>query len=330
MRNIQHGDAMNKKISIVIPAYNEGVTLPKLVTEVSQAFIALGMDFEIIVIDDGSKDETWAVLQSCFNDCEQLKCIRFTRNFGKEAAIYAGLKISSGEAVIVMDADLQHPPEILPEMIRAWNSAKVQLVEAVKEKRQKESPMRAFGSYVFYNFFMRATGLDLRNSSDYKLLDRQLVERYLNLPENMRFFRGLTKWFGYSSYVIKYSPPERFGKENKSRWTIRGLFDLARSSLISFTSLPIRIITWFGVTTFVISVLLGIHTLWMKLSGLAVEGFATVILVTLGVGSVIMISMGLIGEYIAHIYEEIKRRPLYVIEDHLDRGFKGSREQGVE
>lgn len=330
MRNTQQEDAMNKKISVVIPAYNEGVTLPKLVTEVSQAFIALGMDYEIIVIDDGSADDTWAVLKSCFNECNQLKCIRFTRNFGKEAAIYAGLKISLGEAVIVMDADLQHPPEILQEMVSAWVSTGIQLVEAVKEKRQKESPLRAFGSYLFYNFFMKATGLDLRNSSDYKLLDRQLVERYLNLPESMRFFRGLTKWFGYSSYIIKYNPPERFGKENKSRWTIRGLFNLARSSLISFTSLPIRLITWFGVTTFVVSVMLGIHTLWMKLSGSAVEGFTTVILVTLGIGSVIMISMGLIGEYIAHIYEEIKRRPLYVINDRLDRGFKDSRGRGVE
>jgi glycosyltransferase involved in cell wall biosynthesis len=310
---------MSKKISIVIPAYNEGLTLPKLVTEVSQRLTDLNMDFEIIVIDDGSKDDTWDVLKSCFGKCAHLKCIRFTRNFGKEAAIYAGLKISMGEAVIIMDADLQHPPEILPEMIRAWDSAGVQLVEAVKEKRQKESSLRAFASYLFYHFFLKSTGLDLRNSSDYKLLDRKLVERYLNLPENIRFFRGLTKWFGYSSYTIRYSPAERFGEDYKSRWTIRKLFNFARKSLISFTSLPIRIITWFGIATFFVSVVLGFQTLWQKLSGLAVEGFATVILVNLGIGSIIMISLGLIGEYVAHIYEEIKHRPLYVIEDLLEK-----------
>jgi glycosyltransferase involved in cell wall biosynthesis len=308
---------MNKKISIVMPAYNEALALPVLITEITENLSKMGMDFEIIVIDDGSEDDTWGVLKSCFRENEQLRCIRFTRNFGKESAIYAGLKISTGTVAVVMDADLQHPSDLLPEMIRIWERTGVHIVEAVKEKRQSESRIRAIGSYVFYRLFLKAAGLDLRNSSDYKLLNRTLIEQYLNLHESIRFFRGLTKWFGYSSYVIYYSPSDRFGEKKTSRWTVKSLFDFARNSLISFTVIPLRFVTWLGFATFLVSLMLGLETLWMKISGLAVEGFTTVILVTLGIGSVIMMSLGLIGEYIARIYEEVKHRPLYVIGEFL-------------
>jgi len=310
---------MNKKISIVIPAYNEALTLRKLVEEICRNLVKTGKDFEIIIIDDGSEDDTWNILKSCFDECGQLRCIRFTRNFGKESAIYAGLKISLGAAAIVMDADLQHPPEILPEMIDIWERTGVQLVEAVKERRQKESYLRTVGSHVFYNLFLKTAGLDLRNSSDFRLLDRKFIDQYLNLPENVRFFRGLTKWFAYSSCVVHYSPSDRFGEKSGSRWTIKRLFSFARNSLISFTSLPLRLVTWFGLATFFMSIILGFQTMWMKMSGLAVEGFTTVILVILGIGSVIMLSLGLMGEYIARIYEEIKHRPMYVIQEYLER-----------
>jgi glycosyltransferase involved in cell wall biosynthesis len=243
----------------------------------------------------------------------------FYKKFWKEAAIVAGLKNSLGAAAVVMDADLQHPPEILPEMIDIWERTGVHLVEAVKESRQKESYVRTVGSHVFYNLFLKAAGLDLRNSSDFRLLDRKFIDQYLNLPENIRFFRGLTKWFAYSSCVVHYSPSDRFAEKSGSRWTIKQLFSFARNSLISFTSLPLRLVTWFGLATFFMSIILGFQTMWMKMSGLAVEGFTTVILVLLGIGSVIMLSLGLIGEYIARIYEEIKHRPLYVIQEYLER-----------
>lgn len=310
---------MNKKISIVVPAYNEALTLRKLIEEICRNLMNAKRDFEIIIIDDGSEDDTWNILKSCFETCVQLRGMRFTRNFGKEAAICAGLNISRGAAAIVMDADLQHPPEIIPEMIDIWERTGVYLVEAVKERRQKESYVRIVGSHVFYNLFLKTAGLDIRNSSDYRLLDRKFIDQYLSLPENIRFFRGLTKWFEYESKIVHYSPSDRFAEKNGSRWSIKRLFSFARSSLISFTSLPLRLVTWFGFATFIISIILGFQTLWMKISGLAVEGFTTVILVILGIGSVIMVSLGLIGEYIARIYEEIKHRPMYVIQEHLER-----------
>lgn len=308
---------MNPEISVVIPAYNEALALPVLIKDMSQMLLNLCRGFEIIVIDDGSKDNTWTVLEKCLNECKQLKGLHFTRNFGKESAIYAGLKLSMGDAVIVMDADLQHPVELLPEMIGVWRNSGVHIVEAVKEKRQKESFVRNLGSKIFYRIFSKSTGFDIENSSDYKLLDRKIVEQYLALPESIRFFRALTKWLGYSTHILYYSPKERFGGESKSHWTIGKLFNFARNSLLSFTSFPLRMVTWLGFITFFFSIILGIQTLWMKISGLAVEGFTTVILVNLGIGSVIMLSLGLIGEYIARIYEEIKHRPIYVIDKRL-------------
>jgi glycosyltransferase involved in cell wall biosynthesis len=308
---------MSPKISIVIPAYNEALALPVLIGNISRILLNLCRDFEIIVIDDGSTDDTWTVLEKCLNECQQLKGFHFTRNFGKESAIYAGLKLSVGEAVVVIDADMQHPLELLPEMIGTWQKSGIHIVEAVKEKRQKESPIRAWGSYWFYRVFSKSTGLNLENTSDYKLLDRKIVDQYLALPENIRFFRALTKWLGYSSHTLYYTPNERFGEKSASHWTIGKLFDFARNSLLSFTSFPLRIVTWLGVTTFFVSIILGIQTLWMKISGSAVEGFTTVILVNLGIGSVIMLSLGLIGEYLARIYEEIKHRPIYVIDKQL-------------
>jgi polyisoprenyl-phosphate glycosyltransferase len=310
-------DYMSPKISIVVPAYNEALALPVLIRDISRNLLNLYRDFEIIVIDDGSTDNTWIVLEKCLNECKQLRGFHFTRNFGKESAIYAGLKLSTGDAVVVIDADMQHPVGLLPEMIGTWETSGVHIVEAVKEKRQKESPIRAWGSYLFYRVFSKSTGIDLENSSDYKLLDRKMVDQYLALPENIRFFRALTKWLGYSSHLLYYTPSDRFGEKKTSQWTVRKLFDFARNSLLSFTSFPLRIVTWLGVTTFFVSIILGIQTLWMKLSGSAVEGFTTVILVDLGIGSVIMLSLGLIGEYLARIYEEIKHRPIYVIDKQL-------------
>jgi len=308
---------MNPEISIVIPAYNEALALPVLIKDMSRLLLNSCRDFEIMVIDDGSTDNTWAVLEKCLSECKQLKGFHFTRNFGKESAIYAGLKFSTGDAVVVIDADMQHPLELLPEMIRIWKTSGTHIVEAVKEKRQKESFVRNFGSKLFYRIFSKSTGFNIENSSDYKLLDRKIVDQYLTLPENIRFFRALTKWLGYSSHVLRYTPKERFGEQSASQWTVGKLFDFARNSLLSFTSFPLRMVTWLGFVTFLFSIILGIQTLWMKMSGSAVEGFTTVILVTLGIGSVIMLSLGLIGEYIARIYEEIKHRPIYVIDKQL-------------
>jgi len=305
-------------ISVVVPAYNEANALPGLMSHLDTVFASIGETYELIVVDDGSTDNMWEVLTCSKLTSGRLRAIRLSRNFGKEAAICAGLRAASGAAVIVMDADLQHPPELLPKMIDLWRTGGSLVVNAVKERRQKESIIRRIGAHVFYFLFRKSTGMDLWQATDFKLLDRRVVEAYLALPEHDRFFRGLTTWLGYPAASIPFVPQKRPTAAGGSRWSISKLLRLARHSLISFTALPLQLVTWFGIITLVLSIVLGLQTLWQKWRGEAVEGFTTVILVELGIGSILMISLGLIGEYLARIYDEIKNRPQYIISEVLD------------
>jgi len=306
-------------ISVVVPAFNEAASLPGLMSRLDDVFDAIGEPYELLVVDDGSTDTTWEVLTRSKLTRGKLRAIRLSRNFGKEAAICAGLKAVRGAAVIVMDADLQHPPELLPKIIDLWRSKGTYVVNAVKETRQSESMIRGAGAHLFYFLFRKLTGLDLRQTTDFKLLDRRAVEGYLALPEHGRFFRGLTVWLGYPASAIPFIPQERPPEAGDSRWSINKLLKLARHSLISFTALPLQLVTWFGIITLLLSIVLGLQTLWQKWRGEAVEGFTTVILVQLGVGSILMISLGLIGEYLARIYDEIKNRPQYIIAEVLEQ-----------
>jgi glycosyltransferase involved in cell wall biosynthesis len=241
--------------------------------------------------------------------------VRFSRNFGKEAAIVAGLSQAAGDAVVVMDADLQHPPALIPQMVALWSRQGYWVVEAVKRQRQRESLLRGLSSRVFYRLLMVGAGLDLRNSTDFKLLDRRVVDIYLRLPEHGRFFRGLTAWIGLPTAQIEIDIPER--SVGATRWSLRGLVRFARHGIVSFTALPLRLISWIGVLGLVLSLALTLQTLWNVLLGTSEAGFPTVILLILGIGSLILISLGIIGEYLSALYAEVKGRPLYVILDHL-------------
>ena len=306
------------RISIVIPAYNEAKVLSHTITEIIDILIRISKPFEVIVIDDGSIDNTWEVLNALSKTHRFLRAIRFARNFGKEAAIYAGLQHVSGEAAIVMDADLQHPPNLIEKMIDAWEQEKAYIVEAIKETRQPENTLKRLGATIFYALFTRL-GLNLRQSTDYKLLDRRVIDQYLKFPERNRFFRGLTAWMGFKIKSISFIPESRQASFGLSRWSLMSLFRMARYSLLAFTTIPLRIVTWLGTATLMISVLLSLQTLWNKLNGHAVEGFTTVILIQLFIGSIVMISLGLIGEYLSCVYEEIKGRPIYIVVDSIDR-----------
>jgi glycosyltransferase involved in cell wall biosynthesis len=210
-----------------------------------------------------------------------------------------------------MDADLQHPPSLIPQMVELWDEGKVKVVEAVKRKRQDESMFRRFGATLYYKIFNLSSGMNMEGASDFKLLDRCVIDQYTNLPEVGRYFRGLTTWLGFDTVAIEFEPPSRH--TGQSRWGIGPLLRLARSTIISFSSLPLRIVTWVGVTGILFSIALTLQTLWYKWQGYAEAGFPTVILLILAMGSMILLGLGLIGEYIAEIYREVKRRPVYVI-----------------
>jgi glycosyltransferase involved in cell wall biosynthesis len=297
-------------ISCVIPAYNEADVIAQTVGQVASSLSAVGRRYEIIIIDDGSVDETAAIMHRLAGETEGVRCRSFSRNFGKEAAIYAGLTEAKGEAVIVMDADLQHPPELIPEMVRLWSEGGYQVVEAVKVSHGGESRVRGWLSRAFYSLFRVASGYDLKNSSDFKLLDRVVVQALLEMPEKSRFFRGLVHWVGFRRASIMFDVGPR--PSGVSRWQSLRLISFAVDALTAFSALPLRIVTICGGLLFLWSVLFGVYVLVRWATGTSLGGFPTVILLQLGIGSVLMFGLGIIGEYLYRIYTEVKRRQVYI------------------
>lgn len=306
------------QLSIVIPAYNEEETLHTALDEVAAALDPSGRAYEVIVIDDGSTDGSWTLLQQLARlDAwhHRLRAVRFSRNFGKEAAIVAGLRAAVGDAVVVMDADLQHPPAMLPRMIELWSGGTYLVVEVVKRGRPCESLPRRLSARLFYRLLMLGAGLDLRGSMDFKLLDRRVVNEYLQLPETGRFFRGLTAWIGLPTARLEIDVPQRAG--GATSWRPSDLIELGRRSLVSFTALPLRLISWIGVGGLVASIVLTIQTVFKQWFGTSAAGFPTVIILILSIGSMILISLGIIGEYLSALYNEVKRRPPYIVHELL-------------
>ena len=237
--------------------------------------------------------------------------MRFSRNFGKESALLAGLEEASGDIVITIDADLQHPPELIPVLLEQWREG-FKVVHAVKQERTQDNMFTRWRAAVFNSLLTRIGGVDVRNSSDYKLLDRAAVDVIVkSLSERRRFYRGLADWIGFEQVTVPFVVAER--NAGKGKWSILSLADLATTAIVSFTSAPLRIVTFLGLLTLVFGMLVAGETLWSWTHGGAVSGFATIIITLLIIGSFIMISLGIIGEYIAKMYDEIKGRPAYLV-----------------
>ena len=299
-------------LSVVLPSYNEEEMVPVAARTVHEILAAEGIDHELLFVDDGSKDATWQRIQEAAASVPTVRGVHFSRNFGKEAAIFAGLSKAGGDCVAVIDCDLQHPPEKLVEMYRLWEQG-FEVVEGVKSDRGKESVMHRFAAKTFYAIISRATGIDMSRASDFKLLDRKAVNVILTMREKRAFFRALSSWVGFRTTEVSYEVRERTAGESK--WSTWSLMKYAVSNITAFTAMPLHLVTVFGVLTLLISVVLGIIALAQKIAGTALGGFTTVIILLLFLGSLIMISLGIIGYYVGNIYEEIKDRPRYIIAD---------------
>lgn len=310
-------------LSAVIPLYNESTEIKAVVNHIHRVMEELGIPFEIVLVDDGSTDHTWAQLETLAQQLPNLVAMRLTRNFGKEAAMAAGLNRAVGQAVVLLDGDLQHPPELIPKMVALWQQGKAEIVEAVKARRGKEAWWSRLGAAVFYRVHARLGGAQLEGASDFKLLDRRVVEAWQQMGERNIFFRGMTDWLGFRRTSISFVVPER--ASGMSRWTFWQLLRLAVTGITSFSSLPLHITTVIGACFLLFSFCLGLHTLYMKFSGQAVSGFATVILILLIMGSCILISIGIVGLYIARIYDEVKGRPRYLISQSMTSGASPTR-----
>lgn len=300
-------------ISVVIPVFNEEIGIKENIKEIMKH---LPQDFEIVLVDDGSKDTTWTKVVELGNEDKRITGVRFSRNFGKEAALMAGISHASGDAVIMMDSDLQHPPEYIPEMIAKWQEG-YKIVETRKKNRGKESLMYKLCAGAFYKSLKKLSGIDMANSGDYKLLDRSVVEKIKEFKEGQLFFRGLVQWVGYEKYVIDIDIHER--KAGKTKFRFKSLFKLALNAITSFSSSLLYITAFIGTIFFVGAVILGIQTIYNKIVGIAVEGFTTVILLQLIIGSLIMFCLAIIGIYVGKIYEEVKGRPQYIVSETNNR-----------
>ncbi len=305
-------------ISIILPVYNEGAHIKSSVGLVENLLKEHRINYEFVLVDDGSKDNSWAQLSELAKENNHVISVRFSRNFGKEAALCAGLDHATGDAVIVMDADLQHPMELIPEMVRLWREEEYDVVEGVKSSRGKEGFLYKCCAKGFYSVLLKMTGIDLRNASDYKLLDRKVVEAMQTMPEKVTFFRGMSAWVGFERVQVPFEVKERV--MGTSKWSLKRLAGLAFSAITSYTSAPLQLVTVLGVVMFFISVILGAQTLVRYLMGNALEGFTTVILLLLFIGSMLMISLGIIGMYLMKIYHEIKGRPRYLISRKIKDG----------
>ena len=311
-------------VSVVVPAFNEANGIVSAVRHMAEILDSCQPDWEIIVIDDGSSDATYSNICELAKQEPRVKAVALSRNFGKEGAMLAGLKHASGDAIITLDADLQHPPRLIPDMLEKWRQG-AQIVHAVKRSRNRESLAKKATTYCINKMISGLGGININNSSDFKLLDREIVEIIVyQLPERQRFFRGLTSWLGFEEDYIYFDVDDRL--EGESKWSVWSLLELSITALTSFTSLPLRIVTFLGFATLLLGAGVATDAVISYMKGDSVSGFATTIITLLLIGSFIMISLGIIGEYIAKIYEEVKSRPLYLVKAR--KGFHNKNREG--
>ena len=311
-----------KLLSVILPAYNEEKMIEKARDTLGRILSEQDIPYEIVFVDDGSKDQTWPEIEKAAEKDNHVAGVHFSRNFGKESAMMAGLASAGGDCCVVMDCDLQHPPETVVEMYRLWEQG-YEVVEGVKHSRGKESLAHRASAGMFYKIISKAVGIDMSRASDFKLLDRKAVDALLEMPERNAFFRALSAWIGYKTTSVEFDVRER--EEGVSKWSTKSLIRYAITNIVSFSSAPMQFVTGAGVFMFLLAVVLGIQTLVHYFTGNAVEGFTTVILLLLLIGSILMISLGIIGYYISKIYEEVKGRPRYLISRKIDSQVKEQR-----
>ena len=304
------------ELSVVLPVYREEELLGVCLRRIHEVLEPRGLNFECLVVDDGSPLSTWEMIGQLRQEFPRLRAIRLSRNFGKEAALAAGLEEARGRLVLVMDADLQHPPDLIPQFLDLQAATGANVVEGVKLSTEGMSGIRQRCNRWFYKTFEVVSGLNLQNHSDFKLVDGVVREAWLKLGERALFFRGMVAWLGFHHEKLTFHVPFIPGRD--SRWNLRSLVRLALGGLTAFSSAPLHLTTLTGFLFFIASVVLAIQTFWNWFSGRAATGFSTVILLQLMIGSVTLMALGLIGHYLSHIYDEVKGRPRYLIRERLE------------
>ena len=299
-------------LSVVIPAFNEQEMVPAAAGQIDGILSRAGIPHELIFIDDGSRDATWAEIRAESDHRDTVRGVHFSRNFRKEAAIFAGLQAADGDCVAVIDCDLQHPPEKLVEMYRLWEQG-VEVVEGVKTDRGEESLAHRVAAKTFYRLISEATHIDMTRASDFKLLDRKAVNVLLSMREKRAFFRALSSWIGFRTAEVPYEVRERAAGESK--WSTWLLIKYALSNITAFTSLPLHLITGCGAASFLAALIVGIVSIVRLAMGRVVTGLTGAVILLLFLSGLIMVGLGIIGYYLGNIYMEIQDRPRFIVSE---------------
>ena len=296
---------------IIIPVKEKNIEL--VIKSIDSTLTKANIPYEIIFVDDGSKDATRDIIKSYLNTYP-ITLEGFSRNFGKEAAISCGLHSAKGDVAVLFDADLQFPTDTIVEMYRLWEQG-YEVIEGEKIRRQREGLLYKLGANTFYKLLKKFGHVDLKNATDFKMLDRKVIDVLINMPERNMFFRALSNWVGFNRTRVLFNVEDR--KFGTSKWNFMKLTSYAISNLTSYTTLPMQFVTFAGSIVLLFSIGLGIHTLYIFFIGEALGGFTTVILLLLIIGSIIMLSLGIIGYYLAKIYTELLHRPMYIVQEEL-------------
>lgn len=302
-----------QSLDVVVPIYNEANTLAALVDEIkiaSSSTRSIGKA-RIILVDDGSSDASWNCIRDLTVQHSEVRGIRLTRNFGKEAALRAGLEAADADFVVVMDADLQHPPTMIPKLLQVMRDTDCEIVSGVRTRFTAAGVRRSLGSSAYNWIFSKLAGMELAGATDFKLLSRNAVSRYCQLKERRLFFRGLTKWLGLHEEQVEFEVPANVNAV--SSWSFGALAGYAIRNTTAFSTVPLQLVLWTGALSLLFSVVLTAQTLINKLSGNASEGFTTIIIAVSFFGGLTLLGLGIVGIYIAALYDEVKARPIYMI-----------------
>lgn len=301
-------------LSVVAPIFNEKDSVAEFVRRTLGALH--GLPFELVLVDDGSHDGSRELLRSLADENPNVRCIFLSRNFGHQAALTAGLDHATGDVVVTLDADLQDPPEVIPDMIESWRSG-ADVVFAVRETRAGETRFKLATARWFYKLFSRLTGIDLEhNAGDFRLLDRRALDALLSMRERNRFLRGMSTWVGFEQAAVTYRRDARFAGETK--YTLRKMLRFSLDAISSFSHLPLQLATLLGFIFSTVAFLAIPVAIGFRIAGEFVPGITTVLLVVLLLGGIQLITVGIIGEYLGRVYDEVKGRPLYLVSERVN------------
>ena len=318
---------MSTELSVVVPVYNEQESVPELYRRLTAALSGVVKSFEVVLVDDGSNDRSWEIIRELAARDGRVKGLSFSRNFGHQMAFTAGLDHADGDAVVIMDADLQDPPELLPELLARWREG-YDVVYAVRARRHGETAFKLFTAAAFYRLLRRITRVDIPvDTGDFRLMSRKAVEAFRRMPERHRFTRGMVAWLGFRQVGVPYARAARHAGETK--YPLRKMLRLASDGITSFSYIPLQLASWIGLAVSGLALLALVVAVAIRLGGGTMPAWTIAAAALALLGGVQLVAVGLVGEYVGRVLDEVRRRPLYLVRDSVGLGTANQRPPAV-